>query len=181
MIQFPQNRAPAEAYVNQFAVPPVTVLRWAIDPFPIMVGGNVQSRDDWEHLRRVHGMMFCLDVEAGRANDDRVYDYAYKKVELVDNGTPFSRDAIREACLFARESLCPYRGKLYVHCHMGGSRSPAIAYAILRAVYGLSHESGLVTLNRAFPHGEGYHYGYHPTHQAYIGAIDAFIDMGGID
>ncbi len=181
MIIFPSPEPPAESYSNPFTQPPGhTVLRWFVPGWPIMVGGNVTSADDWSHLERDFGITHCLDVEAGRPNDGRVPADRYKKIEMVDNGMPMAAALLVEACSFAKEVLSDNANKLLTQCHMGASRSPAYAYAILRSVYGLSHDEGLIAVNRGFPHGEGWHWSYHPAQQAYVGAIDCWIDRGGL-
>lgn len=182
MINFPANQPPAEAYENPFTSPPGhTVLRWWLPDFPrIMVGGNVVSQADWEHLANDFGITHCLDVEAGRPNDGRVPPSRYLKVEMVDNGMPMAAELLRQACSFARDVLSQEETRLYLHCHLGGSRSPAYAYAILRCVYGLSHEDGIVAVNKGFPHGAGYEWSHTPASHAYIGAIDCWMDRGGL-
>ena len=180
MINFPANEPPAESYTNHLAVPPATVLRWFVPGYPLMVGGNIQSVDDWNHLRDDFGITHVLDVEAGRSPVVILPPENFKKIEMVDNGMPMAAELLREAVTFARDALKDPKAKLYSHCHMGASRSPAYTYAILRCVYGLSHDEGLIALNRGFPHGEGWEWSYHQCQQAYVGAIDAFIDRGGI-
>jgi hypothetical protein len=181
MINFPANDPPAEAYPNQFTSPPGhIVLRWWVPGYPLLVGGNLQSVEDWNHLRDDFGITHVLDVEAGRPPVVVLPDGHYKKIEMVDNGMPMAAELIREAVTFARDALKEPGAKLYTHCHMGASRSPAYTYAILRCVFGLSHDDGLVAINRGFPHGEGWEWSYHQAQQAYVGAIDAFCDRGGI-
>lgn len=180
MIIFPPNDPPAESYTNQFCVPPATILRWWIPGYPLMVGGNIQDAADLEHLRRDFGITHVLDVESGRPATTDHGEGLYCKVEMVDNGMPMAPPLLIQACAYAKDILANPANKLYIHCHMGASRSPAYVYAILRSIYGLSHEDGLVAVNRGFPHGESYHWSYHPAQQAYVGAIDCWIDRGGI-
>ena len=179
MITFPPSDPPAEAYTNYLAQPPVGVLRWWVPGYPIMIGGNIQDAADLAHLQKDFGITHVLDVESGRGATCEHPAGKYKKLEFIDNGMPVSAALLREACEFARDAV-KAGGKLLIHCHMGASRSPAIAYAILRTVYGLSHEDGLVAINRGFPHGEGYEWSYHQCQQAYVGAVDCFVDHGGI-
>ena len=179
MITFPANNPPAESYVNQFAQPPVAILRWFVPGYRIMIGGNIQDEADLAHIKRDFGITHVIDVESGRGATCPHDDGRYLKIEFVDNGMPMAEPLLREACSFAKAAL-ESNGTVYIHCHMGASRSPAIAYAVLRSVYGLSHEDGLIAINRGFPHGEGYHWSYHPAQQAYVGAIDCWIDRGGL-
>ncbi len=180
MIIFPSPEPYAESYINNFAQPPVAVLRWWVPGYPVMVGANIQDDADLAHLRKDFGITHVLDVESGRpATADHGVGF-HKKIEMVDNGMPMAPALLHDACSYAREVLADKNAKLYVHCHMGASRSPAYVYAILRSVYGLSHEDGLIAVNRGFPHGEGYHWSYHPAQQAYVGAIDCWLDRGGL-
>jgi hypothetical protein len=155
------------------------VLRWQIPGYPLFVGGNIQDAADLLHLQKDFGVTHVLDVESGRGPTCEHAPGTYKKIEFVDNGMPMAEALLREACTFARDALNA-GGKLMTHCHMGASRSPAITYAILRTHYGLSHEDGLIAINRGFPHGAGYHWSYHACQQAYVGAIDCWIDRGGL-
>lgn len=179
MINFPANEPPIESYTNHLAVPPATILRWWIPGYPILIGGNLQNVDDWNHLRDDFGITHVLDVEAGRPPVVILPPENYRKIEMVDNGLPMAAPLLHDAVTFARDALRDPTAKLYCHCHMGASRSPAYAYAILRSVYGLNHEEGLVAINRGFPHGAGWEWSYHQCQQAYVGAIDCWIDRGG--
>ena len=181
MINFPANEPPAEAYANQFTSPPGhVVLRWWVPGYPLMVGGNIQSVDDWNHLRDDFGITHVLDVEAGRSPVVILPPANFKKIEMVDNGMPMAAELLREAVTFARDALAVDGNRLMIHCHMGASRSPAYAYAILRSIYGRSHDEALVAINRGFPHADGYHWSYHQAQQAYVGAIDCWCDRGGL-
>ena len=179
MITFPPNEPPLEAYTNHLCVPPATVLRWWIPGYPLMVGGNIQDAADLAHLQKDYGITHVLDLESGRGATCDHEAGKYRKIEFVDNGMPMSAQLLNDACSFAGDALNA-GGKLLSHCHMGASRSPAITYAILRSYYGLSHDDGLIAINRGFPHGAGYEWSYHQCQQAYVGAIDCWIDRGGL-
>lgn len=161
-----------ETYSNRFALGSCSVLRWSLPEFRIAVGGNVQSREDWEHLERQFGLSHCLDVEAGRENDDRVPRGKYLKAASVDNGRPFAAVAMHRARQFARGVL-ESGGSLYIHCHMGMSRSPAFAYLVLRDFHSLSAAAALAALDAEYPHGPGYL--FDPKHRAYIDSIEAYL------
>ncbi len=180
MINFPANEPPAESYTNYLAAPPVAVLRWFIPGYRLMVSGNIQGAADLAHLQNDFGITHVIDAESGRHATCEHGDGKYLKCEFVDNGMPMAPPILDAACRFARDALADTNAKVLIHCHMGASRSPSLAYAILRSVYGLSHEDGLIALNRGFPHGEGWHWSYHPAQQAYVGAIDCWMDRGGL-
>ena len=180
MITFPPSGPPAEAYINHLAQPPVSVLRWFVPGYRLMISGNIQDAADLAHLQRDFGITHVLDVESGRGPTCEHQMGRYKKIEFVDNGMPMAPPLLIEACTFARDALANEANRLLVHCHLGASRSPAIAYAILRSVYGLSHDEGLIAINRGFPHGAGYHWSHHAAQQSYVGAVDCWIDRGGL-
>lgn len=180
MINFPPSDPPLEAYINHLAQPPVTVLRWWVPGHRMLVGGNIQDAADLAHLQNDLGITHALDLESGRNPTCAHRMGHYKKIEFVDNGMPMAEALLVEACTYARDALADPNNRLYIHCHMGASRSPAIAYAVLRSVYGLSHEEGLVTINKGFPHGAGYHWSHHVCQQAYVGAVDCWMDRGGL-
>ena len=180
MINFPPSEPPAESYINHLAQPPVAVLRWWVPGYRIMISGNVQDETDLAHLQSDFGITHVLDVESGRPPTCNHQMGRYKKLEFVDNGMPMAPPLLVEACSYARGALADENNRLLIHCHMGASRSPAIAYAILRSVYRLGHEEGLVAINRGFPHGAGYFWSHHVCQQAYVGAIDCWMDRGGL-
>jgi hypothetical protein len=180
MITFPPSDPPLESYVNYLAQPPVAVLRWLVPGYRIMIGGNIQDAPDLAHLQKDFGITHVLDLESGRGATCEHAPGRYRKIEFVDNGMPMAPTLLVDACSYARDVLKAEGNRLYIHCHMGASRSPAIAYAILRSVYGLSHEDGLVAINRGFPHGEGYEWSHHAAQQSYVGAIDCWMDRGGL-
>jgi hypothetical protein len=177
MITFPPNDPPAESYQNTFAQPPVDVLRWWVPGYPIMVGGSVVSDEDWDHLVSAYGITHCLSLDArGRRfivpNRTGAFD-------APDNGLVIAASLLKVACGYAREVLNA-GGKLYVQDLMGAARGSAFAYAILRSVYGLSHDDGLVAVNKGMPHSASYHWGYNDAARAHIGSVDLWIDEGGL-
>lgn len=177
MITFPANDPPAESYVNSFAQPPVEVLRWWVPGYPLLVGGSVVSDEDWNHLVRDLGITHCLSLDArgrGFIVPDRL-----GTVDALDNGLVIASELLKQACAYAREVLSN-GGKLYIQDLMGAARGSAFAYAILRSFYGLSHEDGLVAVNRGMPHSDGYHWGYNDAARAHIGSIDLAVDEGAI-
>jgi hypothetical protein len=176
MINFPANDPPAERYLNTQVNPPCEVHRWHVPGHPLLCGGNVVSPDDWNHLVDAFGVTHCLDLDS---RPTPVPPDRLREVRIPDNGLPIAAASLREACLFARD-VVNGGGKLYVGDCMGAARAPAFAYAILRSVFGLSHEEGVVAINRGFPHSDGYHWGYNNAARAHIGSIDLWCDEGGL-
>lgn len=178
MITFPANDPPAEGYVNSFAQPPVEVLRWWVPGYPLLVTGNVVSDEDWNHLVKDLGVTHCLSLDArgrGFIVPDRL-----GAVDALDNGLVIASAVLKQACGYAREVLSVHSNKLAIQDHMSAARGAAFAYAILRSVYGLSHEDGIVTVNRGMPHSDSYHWGYNDAARAHIGSIDLAVDEGAI-
>jgi protein-tyrosine phosphatase len=160
-LYWPTNPAATEAQV--------TFPRWWIDD-KVLVGGSLQSPEDWKHLVDAVGIRSVLSVESERS-DEHAVNAAAKQLRMPfeDNGAPISPGIVRRVIEFARESL-PL-GPMYVHCQGGGSRSPAIAYAILRALMGLSQEEALGRIRRVKTE---YHTGAW-QHAAYLSSVETVL------
>ncbi len=153
--------------------PEHTFNRYWLPGYPIMVGGSVLSADDWAHMASAYGLQRCVNVETEHSDRGKVPDDVLCEAQVHDDGSPFRPEAIGEVIDFARRF--PVNERLYVHCQMGGSRSPGFSYAILRGKYGLSQAAALAVINGGFPHAPGHHYGHHPVHQSYIASVDAWL------
>ena len=179
MIAFPANDPPLESYRNERANPPCDNLRWRIADRRIIGGGSIVDATDWEHLKRDFGVTHVLNLDT-KTDAGIVPGEALCEVQVTDNGMAIAAPLLSSCCDFAKSVLANPGAVLYVHSGNGGARAPAIIYAILRSVYGLSHEDGLVALNKAYPHGAGYHFGYLDGHRCAIGSVDLAIDEGAI-
>lgn len=155
-----------ERYRNHHHYGHVVRRSWVTED--ILIGGSIIDLPDWAHLRDDYGITGVINVESEHS------DAAWGIPELLerpmpDDGTPRKAEDIRAIVEFARAQFAK-RGRLYVHCQVGGSRSPAAAYAILRDVRGLTSEAALKVIQKHVPQ-----YGTHPTHVAYMNSIDTVI------
>ena len=150
--------------------PETTFLRWRIPGYPIIVGGSVLSREDYEHLVKDFGVRAVINVETEHSDVGLVPSELLCEARYDDNGQPIPVATIRKLIEFAEREK--HTGMLYVHCQMGGSRSPGAAYAILRHSFGLSQEEALSAINQGFCHAEGHQWGWHPVHQEYIASAE---------
>lgn len=135
--------------------------RWWAGP-RLLVGGSIVSFADAIHLGSF-GVKAVISVESERDDEGRnPYPHIYKPTP--DDGTPPPVEWWREILAFARLYA---GGVIYVHCQMGGSRSPAVAYAILRD-RGASPDEALGVLREFKPT-----YGEHHYHKSYLAAAEA--------
>lgn len=164
-----------ETYVNTLYDNPgnTTHRYWITDGLPIMVGGSLLGPEDWLHLRRDFGLTDVVNVETEHDDFGKLPSENLCQVRVPDDGTPFPAEAVLGVCLFAASKL--YRSvpgggpKFYVHCQMGGSRSPAFAYAIMRSAFGMSAADALAALRTV----RGDDYGTKLYHISYLSSIES--------
>lgn len=158
----------AETYLNRYGYPdPVATLRYWVHP-GVLVGGNVNDEADWRHLRDDLGIRSVLNVDH---NTDAGKGIPYlSECPVPDNGTPLPRGLVRHAVSFAR--YVHGFGPIYVHCHVGISRSPAFAYAVLRWVHDHGPDQAIEAV-RSSGTLLGYSYGNDPRQRAYLDAVEA--------
>lgn len=175
----------AEIYTNSAYPyqPDIKVQRWWVNP-NLMVGGSIVDAADYQHLAKDFGVHSVLNVETEHSDIGKEIDRLCE-CQVPDNHQAFPLDIVRVAVSFAKMM----QGKpLYVHCQMGGSRSPAFAYAILRWVYGLNPTDALnaVRAGKEWQRkdasgnllgGSGMMYGEHPAHQAYLQSVEAALKV----
>jgi hypothetical protein len=175
-------------YQNRFTDPPGRLCRrhWAHPR--VLVGGNLNDRLDWEQLTRL-GIWSVLNLD-GRS-EEHLRLPSLCEVPVADDGNPFSRAAVRRALSYARVQLetplpavrpgpgpysnLPASQSIYVHCHIGVSRSPAFAYGILRWALDMSPEDAMAGLNSSGAEYGSDYLGYHPKHRTYIDAVESAI------
>ncbi len=120
-----------------------------------------------------HGVGAVVNVD-GRSEAHLPIDSHYLfEAPTADDGNPFSRAAVRDAVSFARSRLKVGVRALYVHCHIGVSRSPAFAYGILRWALDMSPEQALAGLNSSGAEYGTDYLGYAPKHRVYLDAVEA--------
>lgn len=114
----------------------------------IVVGGMILDADDWRHLRDDLGCRSVVNCQV-EENDEGKGIERLTQVGVPDDGNPFPLELVRHAVSFAQ--LAYGHGRIYVHCALGNSRSPAFAYAILRFVFGYSAERALAAIREGKP------------------------------
>lgn len=178
----------AEFYENRLYhyQPTIRVSRWWVPGYPLMVGGSLLDSADWEHLARDFEIEYCLNVETEHDDAGKVPAGHLCQARVSDEHCPpIPYEALATALDFAQSK--PLSAKIYVHCQMGGSRSPAFAYLILRGKYGLDPAPALAKLNEGFivrqraSQGEAAQpYGHHSGHWTYMNSIEGFLAARGI-
>jgi glycosyltransferase involved in cell wall biosynthesis len=173
----------AEKYTNStyHYQPTIQTYRWWVPGFPLLVGGSVVSAADWEHVARDFGCEFCINVQDERSDVGTVPDAVLCEAQVSDaHAPPIPHPALAKVLDFALSK--PKSTKLYVHCQMGGSRSPAFAYLILRGKFGLSPAGALDALNAGFIVRELDHlgdgakpFGHAEGHQRYLRSIEEYL------
>ena len=171
----------AEVYVNRaYSYDPThPVQRWWVND-DIMVGGSICDAGDWQHLFKDFGIRSVLNVETEHSDVGKGIQLL-SECQVPDDGSPFPSGLVRHAVSFAQMNVG--LGPIYVHCQMGGSRSPAFAYAILRWVHRMDPAGALFTVragkdwslkaqNGKLIGGAGLVYGEHPTHRAYLASVE---------
>lgn len=158
------NKGVAEYYVNTVSPANPNIPRyWATDN--ILIGGNILSAEDWQHIKSTYDITAVInadghtDVTFGVDNLLEVY--------VLDNGDPFPEDKILESIAFANKFKDQ---SIYIHCHMGMSRSPHFAYAILRGCYEKSEEEAINIIKSSLP--DTHHWGFNQHTSKYIASVE---------
>lgn len=170
----------AERYKNRLYPwnPEHEITRWWVGPdqlYFILVGGSLIGEDDWEHLANDFGITHVVNVETEHSDVGKFPQKWLCEQQFPDNGARIPESTLTAISKFCRHVFGLTNTKLYVHCQMGGSRSPAIAYFVLRDCFSLTPAKALAVLNDGFPHDPAHPYGYHPTHQSYIASIEDWL------
>lgn len=165
-----EKSVPVETYSNVLYLGHQCHRYW-VGKFPIMVGGSLLGAADWEHLKTDFGVTDVINVETEHDDAGKLPDANLLQVRVNDDCSPFPADVVLSACLFGMNKI-QSGGKIYVHCQMGGSRSPAFAYALLRAVYSMNRDQALAVI-RSCPGREGYGAPGHTHHTPYLASVDA--------
>ena len=165
-----KNVGIAEFYMNTHSPQTTPMTRYWITP-KILVGGNITSAADWAHLEKDFGIKGVINVDGG--NSDKDYgasDLLERNIE--DNGGAFAADSVCEAVAVAKK----HRDEpIYVHCHMGCSRSPHFVYAILRGLFKLSTDDARATVWNALP-SPRHQWGFNNHTASYTASIEAALE-----
>jgi hypothetical protein len=157
----------ATEYLNVRGTPPRVCRRWWAHP-SVLVGGNVLSAEDWASLRDGLGVRSVLNVD--HLSSEGLGIERLCQAPVPDDGTPLPAGLVRHAVSFAR--LWIGLGPVYVHCHLGVSRSPAFAYAVMRWALDMGPDAALEAVRSGG--GElGRSYGEHPRQRAYLDSVEA--------
>lgn len=143
--------------------------RWWLAP-RILIGGSILSAADWQHLAKDFEITDVINVEV--EHTDAGYGIpSLLELPTFDDGWPKTFPWFLAGCRFASiVSAAPER-RLYIHCQMGGSRSPLMGYAILR--------KGGSTVGDALERIHAVHPGWgdHVFHRFYLASADAALTM----
>jgi len=149
----------------------IEIPRWRIDPYAIVIGGNINDAADWEQLCVRHGVNCCISADQTPDGSSAVSPERLCRVFVEDAGAPYSTETL--SCLRDSWHAWGADARPYIHCHMGRSRSPAFAYAWLR-LCGLDRYQAVGLISANNPWGP---YPYPGEFQSnYLGSIDAWLD-----
>jgi len=162
-----------EHYTNKLYLPPgqplgARMTRYQVNQ-NIIVGGSIVDVDDAEHLARDYGVTHVLSVESERDDAGKLAPFkSAARFAFPDNGHPPPPECVLMCIGFLNTAmLSTPRPIIYVHCQAGGSRSPSIAYALLRA-QGHDAAQALQLIRTA----RGDNWGEHPFHLSYRAAVE---------
>lgn len=144
--------------------------RWSVAPL-ILIGGSIMDAADWKHLQQDLNVGAVINVETEHSDLGKgIRDGWLCEARVPDDGTPFPLSAVTKVLTFAKKfHRGSETGRLYVHCQMGSSRSPAFAYGILRYCYQMTPAGALQAIRDGGNKGT---YGEHPYHTNYLRAIE---------
>ena len=132
----------------------------------MLVGGSIVDAADARHLALDFGITHVLNVETEHDDSGKGVDHLLQ-LQVPDDGSRFPISFVRAAVAFGKPVVMG-NGKLYVHCQMGGSRSPAFVYAVLRGC-GSPPAAALEAIRTA--KGD-INWGVHPYHVSYMASIE---------
>lgn len=140
--------------------------RWWAHPW-ILVGGSINDAADYQQLVDSFGIRGVVSVETEHVDDGIVPADRLWYVPFPDNGVDPGPDVWHRVIAGAKAAFEIDRSgnptPIYVHCQMGGSRSPAAAYVVMRALLLMSDDGALTAIRRTRSS-----YGAHQFHQTYL-------------
>lgn len=98
----------------------------------ILVGGEIVSPEDGEHLARDAGMTHCLSLVDDPTGIDRLPDRV--KTLTVPCGDKVSTGELHTMLDWAHAAVRDPKVVIYCHCAIGDSPSAAIAWMLMRSV-----------------------------------------------
>jgi hypothetical protein len=165
------NSLVVETYKNHLAGGADTKRWWAHEK--ILVGGSIQAADDWKHLKAFYGCGGVLSVEAERHDGSKQIDGPYVHLPAPDDGLPKPAEWWAAGIVF----MAGYfeqagRGPIYIHSQSGLGRAPAMAYACMRAVFGMGKQDSLNLIRLTLPT-----YGDSAAHKVYLASAEATMSL----
>jgi CheY-like chemotaxis protein len=154
----------AEHYINTIGHNNIILPRYWVTP-NILVGGNIIDQNDWEHLKKDFGIVGVINVD-GLSDKDKSIDNLLE-CPVPDNGNAFPKEYILQAIDFITKN----NGPVYIHCHLGFSRSPHFTYAVLRGCYLMNKEDALAKVKSSLP-SPNHHWGFNQHTASYIRSIE---------
>jgi hypothetical protein len=127
---------------------PILARRWWIND-RILVGGAIVSEADGLHLVNEYGIGAVINLQA-EAVDPPIDGIPSVRFPIADDGTSKPVEFWAGVIGFGNQALGDSR-KIYVHCAMGGSRSPAGAYALLRTFFKRSPREAVDLIRESVP------------------------------
>lgn len=158
----------AEVYINRMYNDSTHYRFWAHRK--ILVGGSINDATDYELLKGRFGITAVLSVESERRDDGKVPSAESYHVQFPDVGFPPTFQQWELIIMSARQAFASADAKLYVHCQAGGSRSPSVAYAIMRSCFGFSPTDALSEI-RDFKTT----FGDHAFHRTYMDSFECCV------
>jgi protein-tyrosine phosphatase len=154
----------AECYINELSPNKPTIARYWVTK-QMLIGGNILNMDDLNHLVNDFGIKSIINVDAMQNHTGAIENLL--QVSVLDNGDGFSEEIVHKVIKFAETHISD---PIYIHCHMGYSRSPHFAYAILRSL-GLSQRTAYNKIKLSLPsHNHVWGFSQHTT--SYIDSIE---------
>jgi len=163
------NTGVAELYCNEASPDKPTIPRYWITP-KILIGGNINDQSDYKHLEYDLNIKSVINLDGPEA-ERNIFVPNLLEFYVPDNGEAFSKERIFETIAFAEKHI---KDPIYIHCHMGMSRSPHFAYIVLRGVYKLSPEEALLKIKEALPT-DRHNWGFNQHSANYIKSIEEAI------
>ena len=166
-----------ETYKVRFLGGPLTdVERWELPGCSLLMGGSINGIQDWEHLKNDLGVTHVLNLESEHDDSAFVPSEALLQIPTPDNGQFKNPDWFVLGVDFAHR-VDLLNGRLYLHCQVGGSRTPAMLYAILRQQLRYSPSEALDLIRTVKPS-----YGTAPYHSNYIASAEvALLALRALD
>jgi CheY-like chemotaxis protein len=160
------NTGVAEEYVNSVSPNKPVLQRYWIDS-KLMVGGNICDQTDWQHLEKDYGIRAVINIETPEAEKGITIPNLCE-FYAADDGGQFAKERVQEVVKFAEKHISE---PIYIHCHLGMSRSPHFGYAILRHCYKMPQDEALAKVMKALPT-ERHHWGFNQHTVSYIKCIE---------